>query len=72
MSVAPLSNGGSELFKRSLDALAEHADDEFEAQRSLFESGRISGQQFERAVAAFCGRAVQLQRMWKEWVGDSA
>jgi hypothetical protein len=72
MTIAPLSNGGSELFRKSLDTLAEHADAAFETQRSLWNLGRISDAQFAHAVDVFTRRAEQLQTMMSQWVGEVA
>jgi hypothetical protein len=66
-----LANGSSALFRKSLDVLAEAADTKFEAQRELWESGRISDAAFELALGVFVAKAERLERMWKNWLGDS-
>jgi hypothetical protein len=71
MSVAPLSNGSQELFRQSLDVLAVRADDEFEAQRAAWECGRITDRQYAVALETFMAKAERLERMWKNWLGDS-
>jgi hypothetical protein len=67
-----IGNGSGALFRQSLDVLAEAADDEFEARRALWKSGRITDQAYARAIDVLTKRADQLQRMMREWMEAKA
>jgi hypothetical protein len=68
----PFSNGGQALFRRSLDVLAEQADGEYEAQKSLWQSGHITDQQHAAAVDTLIEKADRLQAMWAQWLRGEA
>jgi hypothetical protein len=71
MTIAPLSNGSQESFRKSLDVLAEAADSAFEEQRAAWNRGHIDDDAFEHALGVFMAKAERLERMWKNWLGDS-
>jgi hypothetical protein len=60
-------NGSGKLFRQKLDALAEEADVEYEAKKSLWRIGRITDEQYATAITAFTTRVSELEQMMSEW-----